>query len=59
MTLRLLRCAAVTSAAAAAARVSGHPAGRPVLAFAAADQASGLGRPAGRLGLDCSCDFLD
>ena len=30
MTLRLLRCAAVTSAAAAAARVSGHPAGRPV-----------------------------
>lgn len=44
----------ITSAV-AAALASGRLAGHPVLAFAAAaDRASGLGRPAGRLGLDCS-----
>ena len=53
MTLRLPRYAAITFAA-AAARASGRLAGHPVLAFAAADQASGPGRPAGRLDLDCS-----
>ena len=58
MTLRLPRYAAVTSAA-AADRASGRLVGHPVLVFAAADQASGLGRLAGHLGLDCSCDFLD
>ena len=59
-----LRCTIVvaTTSAAPAVRASGRPAGHPVLAFVAADQASDLvGRPgsAGRLGLDCSCAYLD
>ena len=62
MQLTLRRTIATTSAA-PAVRASGRPAGHPVLAFvAAADQASDLvGRPgsAGRLGLDCSCAYLD
>src|SRR6185312_16450883 len=59
MTLRLSLCVATTSAAAAgrvAVRASVRPAGHPVLDFAAADRVSALGRPVGRLGLDCSCD---
>ena len=62
LTLRRIIVVATTSAA-LAGRASGRPAGHPVLAFvAAADQASDLvGRPgsAGRLGLDCSCAYLD
>ena len=61
LTLRRTIVVATTSAA-PAVRASGRPAGHPVLAFVAADQASDLvGRPgsAGRLGLDCSCAYLD
>jgi hypothetical protein len=62
LTLRRTIVVATTSAA-PAVRASGRPAGHPVLAFvAAADQASDLvGRPgsARRLGLDCSCGYLD
>ena len=62
MTLRLLSgCAAITSAAAAAdlacGRLAGHPAQDAGQDFAAAGLASGLGCPAGRLGLDCSLAF--
>ena len=53
----------VTTSAVPAVRASGRPAaGHPGPDFAAADQASDLvGRPgsAGRLGLDCSCAYLD
>ena len=61
LTLRRTIVVATTSAA-PAVRASGRPAGHPVLAFVAADQASDLvGRPgsAGRPGLDCSCAYLD
>ena len=50
------------SSAVPVVRASGRPAGHPVPDFAAADQASDLvGRPGfpGRLGLDCSCAYLD
>ena len=53
----------IISAVAVRASGLGRPAGHPVPAFvAAADQASDLvGRPgsARRLGLDCSCGYLD
>ena len=61
LTLRRIIVVAITSAA-PAVRASGRPAGHLVPVFVAADQASNLvGRPgsAGRLGLDCSCAYLD